>query len=567
MGRWARFGEELKRRKVIATAGVYLAGSYAIMQGVDAVFPYLPLSDPDRAGSLVLALLAVGFPIALVLSWAYAITPPRLRKETPLPDASPTTPPVNPPKPLRANAVAVLPLENLSDDPENQYFSDGITDDIISSAAHIRGIRVLSRGSVKQFRGGDRRVREIAAQLGVRTVITGSVRRRGADVRIVAEVVDGASGDVLWSGSYDRSLKDIFDVQSDVASCVAVALQRELTAADRKNIAARGTSNADAYELYLRARHLWNQRTESSVAQALRQFESAVELDPQFALAHASLAEAYTILGMYGVMPPTEAFEAAITAAELALSIDSSLGEAVAAKACVTAVFDWNWAAAEEGFERALALAPSYPTAHQWYAMNLLVPRRRFDDALSALEKAADLDPASSAISVSRGVVAFYARSYEEALGELERTRDLDPDFGMAYYFLGQCQMFMGEEARGLSSLATAVELSEASSETLAAQGHALARSGRAGEAEAILTRLEKRATHRYVSPVLMAQVLVGLGRHDEAIEQLTTAVAVRSTDLIWLDVRPHFDPIRGLDAVATILEKVDLPDCSEVPE
>ena len=354
-----RLVEELRRRRVIATAGMYLFGSFVVMQVVDAVFQYLPFEQPDAAGRLVLLLLAIGFPVALGLAWFLEMTPPKLRRELSREEAESQgsdQPTERAAKALRPDSVAVLPFDNLSDDPENAYFSDGITDDIITSVAQIRGLRVLSRTSVMQYKGVNRHVGEIAGELGVATVVVGSVRRSGSRIRVMAQVVDTRTDNHLWTETYDRELEDIFRVQSEISSKIGEAVQRELSSADKQRIEARGTSDPEAYDLYLRARFLWNQRSEAPVAESVRYFQRALERDADFALAHSGLADAYTILGIYGARAPREVLEAAKESAELALSIDPTLGEAIATKACVNGIFDWDWAGAEEGFKRALEL-------------------------------------------------------------------------------------------------------------------------------------------------------------------------------------------------------------------
>jgi len=397
-------------------------------------------------------------------------------------------------------------------------------------------------------------------------VIAGSVRRSESRVRIVATLIAGADEDVLWSATYDRELRDIFEVQSEVAASIATAVRRELTTADKASIASRGTTNPEAYDSFLRARALWEERTEATVGASLRYFERAIEADPAFALAHASLAEAYTILGIYGARPPKDVFPLARQSATKALALNPSLGEAVAAGACISAAFDWDWVTAERGFVEALSLSPSYPTAHQWYAMNLLVPLARFADGLSALERAHQLDPGSSAIAVSRGIVAFYAREYTAATDEVERASAQHPRFALAHYFLGLCRTFTGELEMGLASLAAAVELSDESSETLSAYGYALAVSGRTDEAESLLERLRSRATRRYVSQALVAQLLVGLGRHEEALAELRAAAASRATDLIWLAVRPQYDTLRSSQDFRAVLACVNLREPERAP-
>jgi TolB-like protein/Tfp pilus assembly protein PilF len=477
------------------------------------------------------------------------VSPPRFRRELAGafdPTAAP--PPYRiegEPRPLRPDSVAVLPFENLSDDPENAYFSDGITDDIITSVAHVQGLRVLSRTSSMRYKGTTLTVGQIAGQLGVATVVTGSVRRSGSRVRVMAEVINAATDDHLWTETYDRELEDIFEVQSEIAWKVASAIERELSYTDRQRIEARGTSDPKAYDLYLRARFLWNQRTEASVAESVRYFQRALERDPGFALAHAGLADAYAILGIYGMRDPSEVLEAALEAADAALSIDPRLGEALAVRACVQGIYRWRWGMAEEAFRRAIELSPSYPTALQWYATNLLTPQGRFDEALRQLDSACGLDPASSAISASEAVIHFYSRDLESAIPEFEALAKLHPRFALVFFFLGQCYELVGDFARAVETLQRATELGDDSSETMAALGHAFARADRVPEAEAILTRLQERAAKRYVSPALLAQVLIGLGRLDEALEQLDAAVRLRATDLIWLRVRPVYDPLR----------------------
>jgi tetratricopeptide (TPR) repeat protein len=251
--------------------------------------------------------------------------------------------------------------------------------------------------------------------------------------------------------------------------------------------------------------------------------------------------------------------EAARSAAETALSIDPTLGEAIAVKACVNGLYDWDWVGAEAGFHRAIELAPSYPTAHQWYAVNLLAPRGRFEEARPQLDRASELDPASSAIAISRGIVTYYARDFTAAEVELRAVALLHPRFPLVHYFLGQCRGLLGDRSGALDALGRAVELSAESSETLAAFGHAQARAGRASDADAILARLEERSLRQYVSPALVAQVLIGLGRHDDALDRLEEARDLRATDLTWLGVRPVYDPLVGSPRFTAIAAEVGL--------
>jgi serine/threonine-protein kinase len=523
---------ELRRRKVVRAAGMYLVAAFVALQVVDAAFPYLPL--PQSAGTLVLVVLAIGFPLSLALAWALEWTPEGLRRELPAPDLA-----------LRADSIAVLPFENLGPDTESEYFSDGVTEDITASIARIRGLRVLSRSSVIQYTSGRRPLGEVAKELGAATLVTGSVRKAGGRLRIVAQVVDARTEAQIWSQTYDREMQDVFEVQSEVAAQVAGAVRRELSPDDQTRIQIRGTKDPQAYDLCLRARFLWNLRNENAVADSVELFLRALERDPDFALAHVGLADAYSILGIYGARAPDAVFPAARAAADQALRVDPDLGEAMASRACVTAVYDWEWVKAEKEFRRAIKLSPSHPTAHQWYAMNLLAPLSRFDDALTELARARDLDPGSFAISASQGLISLYARDYEGAVAALEAVDERHPRFALVHYFLTQCHAAAGRMDRSLEHARRAMELADRSPETMAVNGYVLGLSGRGEEAEAVLGRLSALAEKRYVSKVLPAQVLLGLERENEALDHLEAALQARATDLIWLGVRPMYDPLR----------------------
>jgi serine/threonine-protein kinase len=553
--------EELRRRKVFRAAGMYLVMAFVVVQVVDAVFPLLPL--PERAGTLVLELLAIGFPIAIGLAWALELTPGGLRWELTREEVAAITARNETGstwrRPLRQDSIAVLPFENLTPDLENEYFSDGITEDIIASIARIRGLRVLSRASVLPYKNSRQPLSEIARELGVGTVVTGTVRRSGWRIRIVARVVDAHDEGHLWSDTYDRDMEDVFRVQSEVAAQVAGVVQRELSPADRSRIEIRGTTDAEAYDLYLRARYLWNVRDRDAVVDSIDLFKQALAQDRGFALAHAGLADAYTVLGIYGTHAPNDVFPAAKASLDSALGIDAQLGEAVASQACIAAIHDWSWEAAEQGFRRAIELSPSYATAHQWYAMNVLSPQGRFEDAFAALDRASRLDPASMAIAMGRGIVRFYARDYDQAIAELEAVERLHPRFARVHYFLGQCYAAVGNMHRSVSHTRRAVETSRGSSESLALHAHILARCGNRRPAEQFLDKLLARAERTYVSQALVAQVMIGLGRPDDALERLEAAAAARATDLIWLGIRPVYDPLRDSPRFHDILGRMGL--------
>jgi serine/threonine-protein kinase len=553
VNRLGRFAKELHRRKVVRVGGAYLAAAFLALQVVSSTFPALPL--PEWADTMVLALLVLGFPVALALAWALELTPEGLRGELSEEEAEDLAVL----RGLRDDSIAVLPFDNLSTDPENEYFSDGVTEDIIASVARIRGIRVLARPSVIRYKGARKPVRDIAEELGVATVVTGSVRRSDGRLRIVVQVVDARDDSHRWSETYDRSLGDVFEIQSEVAANVAAAVRKELSHADRNRITARGTVDGEAYDLYLRARFLWNRRDVGSVEESVVFFRKAADRDPSFALAHAGLADAHVVLGIYGVQAPADVYPKARAEAERALALDPTLGEAVASAACVRAIYDWDWEGAEEQFRHAIVSAPSYATAHQWYATMVLTPQRRFAEALSELERAHEIDPDSPVVAASRGIVRFYERDYSRARREIEAVVGAHPHFGLGHYFLAMCHEAEGRVAQAAASAAESVRLSGGSAETLATQGHALGRLGRTAEAEAILTELHGRASGRYVSPVLIALVLLGLGREDEALAELERGLEVKATELIWLGVRPTWSVLERSQRFRAVLARMGL--------
>ena len=461
-------------------------------------------------------------------------------------------------KPAR-RGIAVLPFDNLSHEPENAYFSDGLTEEIISALSRVPGLRVVSRTSVMQYKDVKRSLRDIARELEVDTVVEGSVRKAGDRVRITAQAIDGRGDEHLWSETYDRRLEDIFEIQSDVASRICDAIRAELSETEKADLARPGTSDVTAYDLYLKARYLWNQRTPSGLHASVGYFQQAIGRDTAFALAHAGLADSYVMLGVYGASPPHEVMVAAREAAGVALDIDPTLPRALTSRACVRAAYDWDWVGAEEDFLTALRHDPTDATTHQWYATNVLVPRRRFEEARREIEEAARLEPLSPAIAASSGVTSYFERDYDRAMETYENALTLHPNSGLIHYFKGQCEVERGRLAEALRALQRALELTPQSSEIMAALGHCHATSGNTSQATDILAQLERRRTTGWVSPVLLAQVLTALGERETALDKLDEAVNLRASDLIWLAVRPVFDPLRSEARFAELVKAIGL--------
>ena len=548
---------ELKRRQVFKVGGAYLVAAFVVIQVADVLEEALRL--PYGTLTAVTVIVIIGFPIALLLAWVYELTDQGVMKDEDIPrDEALLTPP-RPAKDVDPRSIAVLPFRNLSADDDSDYFSDGVTDDIITSLSRIGDIRVVSRTSVMRYKDSQESVRTIAAELRVATVLEGSVRRANGRVRISAQLIDAVEDRHLWVESYDHPLQDIFDIQSDVSRQIAQALAAELSAEEKASLEQRPTADVDAYDLYLKGRHLWGRRTVEGLQKSIQYFGRALEHDPEFALAEAGRADSYVTLGMYGMRAPEEVMPLARESATRALSLDPRMAEASTALATVKALYDWDWSGAEREFAHAIETQPNYPVAHQWLASNLLTPLGRFEEARAANERAGELDPLSEAIATTCGVIALYSGEYESAVRGLSEVLEVHDRFGMAAFFRGQAEMELGRLDAAVDSLRLASQLTNSSSEALAMLAYAIAVRGQTAEARDILASLETRFADGYGSPVLKAQIHLGLGEHERALDLLEEAVGMRAADLVWLGVRPIYRPLRDHARFEAILETVGL--------
>jgi serine/threonine protein kinase/tetratricopeptide (TPR) repeat protein len=452
-------------------------------------------------------------------------------------------------------SVAVLPFANLSGDPQNDYLSDGITEEIMTTLSRLRTIRVAARSSSFAFKGRHEDVRAIAEQLGVTAVLDGSVRLSGTRVRVAAQLVDAHTGFQLWSDRIDRAFDDAFAIQDDIARAISDALSTTLlqgsVTATRDHVAGA------VYELYLRGRFALNKRTEADLQSAARYFEDATLQEPEFALAYAGLADALLMQGVYGAEPPSAVMPRARAAAERALAIHPALGEAYATLGSVRALYDWNWKGADDAFQRAKALSPRYPTAWQWSAINLLVPTGRLDDARAAIDRARALDPFSMIVATSVGAVYHLAGDPSGAARALRRSMEIDAGFVMTHYFLGGALRDAGDLAGAEAALRTAIEKSGGTPEMLAALAQTLARAERRDEARALLRDLTSDAATRHVSPCLAAQVHAALGEPDLALAALERAAEERDPEIVFIGVRPAYASLRSDPRFVALREQV----------
>jgi serine/threonine-protein kinase len=460
-------------------------------------------------------------------------------------------------------SVAVLAFEDMSPDQDQAYFCDGIAEEMIGALGRVEGLVVAARTSSFQFKDKSEDVRSIGRQLGVASVLEGTVRKSGNQIRVTAHLVGVEDGYDIWSDRYDRELDDVFAIQDDITARVVLGLREHLlgpqTDADETLLLPRVVrpEKPETYTLYLRGRHLWNKRTATDLERGAEMFRQATESDPGYAPAWAGLADAYVTLGIYGAKAPLEVMPQARAAGERAAELDSSLAEALVSLACVDALFDWNWQQAEDRFRRAIELQPSYATAYQWLGSNCLAPQGRFDEALLELDRAAELDPVSSAIGVSAAWILLLANRFEEAEDRLTSVLEMTPDFALARFFLGRSHAAQAKWDEAVEELERALDLSGASSEVVSALGHTYAVAGQSDHARSLLESLLDRPD--YVSPYLLAQIHCGLGEDEPAMEQLERAAEVRAVDLVWAGVAPAFARIATEPRVAAVLTEAGL--------
>jgi TolB-like protein/Tfp pilus assembly protein PilF len=437
------------------------------------------------------------------------------------------------------NTIVVLPFVDDSPEGDQGYFCRGITEEIVHTLTNIGKLRVVPWGRSDE-------PEDALDRMSAAMRITGSIRKSRDTLRITTHLVDTASGCYLWSASVDRKADDIFAVQEEVARAVLEKLQSELSGAGHARVSSRPTENLAAYNLYLQGRHRLNQRTEEGLRKAVEFFDKATAEDPQHAQAYAGLADAYGLLGHYGVSAPAEVWTKAASNAAWAVLLDDDLAEAHTSLAHVKSTQDWDWHGAEREFQRALSLDPRYATAHHWYAMSCLAPLGRLEEALQEILLARAIDPISSIIARDLAITYYYRREFDLSLEQCDRTIEQNPHFSAAYWALGLVQEQRGDFDESAAAFERALQLSPQSPRMHGALARTLALSGRQGEAVRILSELHGLAQKRYVSPFEFASIHFALGHVEEGFEWLTRAYQDRCFELIANKVDPRFDALRS---------------------
>jgi len=466
---------------------------------------------------------------------------------------SPAAPPIR--------SLAVLPLENLSADPAQEYFADGLTDEVITQLARRGSLRVISRTSVMHYKATKKTIPEIARELNVDAVVEGSVSRDGGMVRVRAQLV-AASDQHLWAESFTRELRDILALQEDVASAIAQRVQAQLAVVP--GIAPPGTKphpvEPAVLEAYLRGRAAWNRRNEAGLREAMGLFKEAVALDPYYAPAYSGLADTFTTLGYLGYFPAQESFVPARAAALKAVELDPTLAEPHASLAYINLYYDWDWNAAEQEFHKAIQLNPNYATAHHWYSLYLTAMGQRVE-AMAEIQKAGNLDPLSPAIQTDMGLQLYYAHRYDDAIHHLTSTLEMNPNSALAHLWLGRCYQEKGRYAEALAEYSQTERVMHDWVVIIAARGMALGLAGKTKEAQGVLRELRELAKKRYVTAYGVALVYAGLGDKDQTLAWLQRGITERTHWLVWTKWDPRWKSLQGDPRFAELLRRIGFPD------
>jgi TolB-like protein len=446
-------------------------------------------------------------------------------------------------------SIAVLPFQNESGNADNEYLSDGMTESLIGSLSQMPKLNVKARSSVFRYKGKETDVQKIARELNVQAILTGRVLQRGDRLILNLEVVDGKTENVIWKEQYSRKQTDLVALQGEIARDVSSKLRAKLTGAEQDQIARNYTQSSDAYQLYLKGRFFLNNGTRGGQRKSIEYFEQAVNLDPNFALGYAGIADAYTILGTThdASLSPREA-------AQKALDIDPGLGEAHTSMAWIKYRFDWDWRGAEDEFKQAIALNPNNAQAHHWYA-DYLMAMKRFDEALAEIRRARELDPFSLLINWNVGRILYFARRYDESLAELRQTLEMDQNSAPTHAFLELVYTMKGMNDEAFEAHLKVDALTGASAERLAALKTAYARSGFRSVWEKEIEFALEDAKSRHITPFNFSRLYANAGDKNRALALLNQAYDVRDGSLVYINAAPYWDDFRA-DALFQDLQR-----------
>ncbi len=590
---FANFFAELKRRNVYKVAVAYAVVGWLIAQISTQIFPFLEI--PNWVVRLIIVLIAIGFPIALVIAWAFEATPEGI-KRTEIADAMPAVagqkkhawiyvvivgaaisvalfflgrytaqsreggrPPATAGS-LPQKSIAVLPFDNLSRDPDNAFFAEGVQDEILTRLAKVADLKVIARTSTQKFKSAPADLREVAKQLDVTNILEGSVQKVNDQVRVNVQLINALTNAHLWAEIYDRKLSDIFAVQSDIAKTVADTLQAKLTGAEKQMMAAQPTTDTAAYELYHKGRSLWEKRSGDNIPKAIAFYEQAIARDPNYALAYAGLSSAYIILPFWAGVDRLDASSKAKDAALKALRLDPNLAEAHLALGKVLFFSEIDLPGALREYQRAIELQPNDATAHHWLGNDALAALGRFEEAIAQGKRAVELDPLSPVINTDLGTTFYYAHRYEDSARQLRKTLEIDPTFFYAHFNLGIALQAAGDLSGAITEYEKAKQLSDNTYVSmLCAQAKAYA--GNKDAALRMLNDLDEISKHREVVGYLRALLYLSLDNKDEALRWLEQDLKERDgSNISWIKVDPLLDSLHGDPRFEALVQKVVTP-------
>jgi eukaryotic-like serine/threonine-protein kinase len=461
----------------------------------------------------------------------------------------------------RLPSLAVLAFTNMSADKENEYFCDGLSEEIINALCNIRGLRIAARTSAFSFKGKEVDIREVGEKLNVSTVLEGSVRKSGQRLRITAQLINVEDGCHIWSGQFDKEMKDIFDIQEEISLTIVDRLKLELLKGEKEKILKRSTENPEAYECYLKGRHIWNRRNMNNFPQGLQYFQQAIEKDPDFALPYVGIADTFAILGGFGFLAPHHAYTQAKNAAQKALRLDPDLAEVQATLGWIAMFYDRDWPASEKHFLKAIQMKPEYALAHHWYK-NYLMCMGRIDEAIQEMRVACSLEPHDSINPAHLGQALGYSGRLDESIEVLEKVIESDPQFALAHFFQAGSFAAKGMWKETIAGFQKTVELTSGAIFALSTLGFAYGAVGMKDKALEILKQLDDSSGERYVGPLWKAMVWMGLGKKSQALDNLEKAYEERESFLVFMNIQSIYNSLRSEPRYKNLLRKMNLNPC-----